>query len=276
MLRSLIMPMQQSLHINEELIRTFLREAPRPRLHWYKTLGTISSVAFLFVLIFTTLNIESYIRLSDPITIIGSPNSIVAAAVTNPIPAVQEAANVAAAPKATPVPEPTPALPSIPDDTIAISTLGISAPIHWNTPLDEKVIQSNLETGVTHLDHTPVPGQVGFAVISGHSSNFFWDKGSYNTVFAPLGKLAIGQTIQVNYKGTNYLYTVQKKYEVTPDQVNILHSDGSQSGIRLLTCTPVGTSLRRLVVEAVQTSPNPATNTAFQSPQFQGTIPAAR
>jgi LPXTG-site transpeptidase (sortase) family protein len=266
MVRCKIMYSENSFFFTESTIRSFLREAPRrgSGLKMIALFGTLALGVSLSV--FFLLNVSSFTRVSDSTSI-----SSLALTTPSPTPVVQHV--VASTP--TPIPTPTPG-PSIPDNTLSIPSLNnLSAPIHWDTTLDEKIIQQNLETGIIHIDHTAKPGQVGTVAITGHSSNYFWDKGSYNTIFAPLQKAAIGGEIDVAYLGKTYVYKITKMYEITPDKVEVLQST-SQSILRVITCTPVGTSLRRLVVEAVQISPNPATNSVFQAVSFSGNIPAAR
>jgi LPXTG-site transpeptidase (sortase) family protein len=158
---------------------------------------------------------------------------------------------------------------------LAVGNLGIAAPIIWDVPLIKELYTAKLLDGVIHIAGTAKPGQQGMVVISGHSSNYPWIQGSYNSVFAPLLKAQVDQTIEINYQNKQYIYKITKSYEVKPDDLTPL-SDGSGNGIRLITCTPLGTSLRRLVVEGVQISPDPSTNTAFTTSSFTGTIPDAR
>ena len=52
---------------------------------------------------------------------------------------------------------------------------------------------------------------------------------------------------------------------------------GGFDGLRLITCTPVGTSLNRLVVEAKQISPDPAGNLAYTQQNYTGgSIPSGQ
>lgn len=190
------------------------------------------------------------------------------------VPRSQAVALATQAPSPTPVPTPT-ALPvTLPDNTLSIPSLGISAPLIPNVGLSEKESSAALKNGVTHLSGTPLPGQTGMAAIAGHSSNFAWVRSAYNRIFAQLPNIQAGALIEVNSAGVQYQYTVTNVYEVQPDQVSVL-GDHSATGIRLITCTPVGTSLRRLIVEAVQVAPAPEFNAAYQPTiDFTGTLPS--
>lgn len=237
----------------------FLQPAPeRGNLARSFVVSTMSFIG-LSILAFCVLNAPAWIQVRN--TPVLTP--ILASTSATPDPGVV----LAAAPVVS-----TPAPLTIPDNSISVPALGISAPITYDSGLDPTTVHNNLEKGVIQLGGTAHPGQKGVIAISGHSSNYFWDKGQYNTVFAPLEKAAPGMQIVVTYNGQEYTYQVTKTYVVKPNDLAVL-TDSNLTGIRLLTCTPIGTALNRLVVEAVQISPNPATNTPFTPAQFTGTIP---
>ncbi|MBT4385082.1 sortase [Candidatus Peregrinibacteria bacterium] len=117
----------------------------------------------------------------------------------------------------------------------------------WNALEDQ--IRSSLLNGLVHYPGTALPGDKGNVFITGHSSNVFWEKSDYNTVFALLPKIEEGDDIFVSYDQVDYHYRVISKKEVTPKEVGILEQ-GDDKIMTLMTCTPVGTVLRRLVVTA--------------------------
>lgn len=174
-------------------------------------------------------------------------------------------------PTSTPTSEPTQA--SLPNDTLILSDLNISAPIIWGVNFYDDSVYQKLQSGIIQFSGTPKPGNQGMVVIFGHSSYYPWAKGSYKNIFAPLVKAQAGQIIKLRYGDIDYQYQVTKSYEVPPDQVEILNSPTNISGIRLITCTPIGTSLRRLIVEAEQTQPNPNQNSSFSQDHFTGQLP---
>ena len=253
------MLMQPSL--SESDIRMFMQPAPRRKrggfTRWTQYLG-----AFLATLIisFIALNLPAWLSVNNTPTF---------------SPTVQAAPVVASAlPQTTPAPTPPPAL-TIPDNSVSVPDLGISAPIAWDSSLDATTVHAELEHGVIHVGGTAHPGQHGISVITGHSSNYFWDKGQFNTIFAPLHKARTGMQIAVAYQGRQYIYTVSKISVVKPTDLSVL-SDNQTVGIRLVTCTPIGTSLNRLVVEAVQTSPDQSSTTPFTPAQFTNELPATK
>jgi LPXTG-site transpeptidase (sortase) family protein len=59
----------------------------------------------------------------------------------------------------------------------------------------------------------------------------------------------------VYYGGDRHTYRVTKKYEVKPSDVSVLDQPTTQRIATLMTCTPVGTTLRRLIVQAEEIDP---------------------
>jgi LPXTG-site transpeptidase (sortase) family protein len=169
----------------------------------------------------------------------------------------------AQASQATPEPTATPLPVTLPESTFNADDLNISAPITWNVPLEQNVMNEDLKQGLIHIEGTAVPGQRGVVAIAGHSSNYAWIKSDYNSIFAPLVRsAAIGQIYQINYKNVMYEYKVSKIFTISPDDSSVL-TDTSFTGLNLITCTPVGTSLKRAITQAVQIFPDPALATPF-------------
>ncbi len=145
-----------------------------------------------------------------------------------------------------------------PDDRIIIPRINRNVPIvkvnpenlikrDWNAL--ESDIQGALRDGVVHYPGTAEPGDKGNVVITGHSSYFTWDPGRFKDVFALLHQVNIGDTIIVYHEQQKYVYQVYDKKVVMPDQVDVL-TQKSEDRLTLITCTPVGTNLKRLIVLA--------------------------
>lgn len=148
------------------------------------------------------------------------------------------------------------ATPAVANPTFTYGKVGIAAPLEWNIPYSAKNIKTALQNGLAHVKGSAQPGSNGTAIITGHSSNTAWAKGQYKTVFAPLLKGELGDRFSVKFNDTNYEYEVTAVYEVDPDKVALLKgTDGIH--MRLITCTPLGTTKRRLIVDAVQITPEP-------------------
>lgn len=93
------------------------------------------------------------------------------------------------------------------------------------------------------------PGQLGTTYIFAHSSDSPWRITSYNTVFFRLGALKKGDLIEIRYNNQNFKYRVSYSLEVWPDEIEAL-TQNKDNQLILQTCTPVGTSLKRLLVFA--------------------------
>jgi LPXTG-site transpeptidase (sortase) family protein len=141
---------------------------------------------------------------------------------------------------------------------------------------NEASIQKDLESGVVHYANTALPGEAGNSVIFGHSSNDWWEPGNYKFVFVLLDKLAVGDTFSVNYNSKQYIYKVSETKVVLPTDLSVLNST-TDPEMTLITCTPPGTSWKRLIVKAKQISPDPSVvnskSSLSSSSDNQGTLP---
>jgi sortase A len=182
--------------------------------------------------------------------------------------------------------DPTTSIKVGPEPKVIIPKINVDAPVVYDVPsLAENVIQDKLKSGVVHYPipgANSVPGQIGNTVILGHSSNDVFDDGAYKFVFVQLDKLEKGDTFYLNYQGTRYTYSVTEKRVIDPTEVSQLVMDTNKPLATLVTCTPPGTALKRLVVIAEQISPDPTkattnTNTGTSSsklPSIAGNSPS--
>lgn len=150
--------------------------------------------------------------------------------------------------------------PSTYENQIRIPSIGVNSHIvepeqglealisnDWNDLEDQ--IRSSLLRGVVHYPGTAEPGKKGNAFLTGHSSNVFWDVSPYNTVFALLPRIEVAADIYVTYNQTEYHYRVTETKEVSPKDIGVLAQTDSYQ-LTIMTCTPVGTTLRRFIVIA--------------------------
>ncbi len=147
------------------------------------------------------------------------------------------------------------------DNRLVIPKLGKSIPLvtmsteniqgeNWSEL--EKQIQSGLRDGVVHYPGTAKPGQYGNVFLTGHSSYYPWDPGQFKDVFATLSQMEVGDRYYVYYNQKKYAYQIDNKYEVLPSNVDVLYQPTDKKISTLMTCTPVGTTLRRLIITGVQ------------------------
>ena len=145
------------------------------------------------------------------------------------------------------------------DNRLVIPKLGKSVPLvsmstgniegeNWNDL--EKQIQDGLQDGIVHYPGTAKPGQFGNVFLTGHSSYYPWDPGKFKDVFATLGKLEVGDKYYLYYNQRQYTYKIVDKKEVQPNNVEVLSQPTDKKISTLMTCSPVGTTLRRLIITA--------------------------
>lgn len=137
---------------------------------------------------------------------------------------------------------------SIPEsDSIQIPNISVNAPIVWSETDNKETMQNQLLEGVVHYTDTAFPGEIGNGVYIGHSSNYWWQKSDYNTIFGLLEKLEPGDEIVLNYNDDTYKYQVTGKKTIAKDNPEIF-TDSSVSEITLVTCWPSGTNLKNFFV----------------------------
>ena len=148
------------------------------------------------------------------------------------------------------------------DPRLIMPKINVDVPIIWNAiASDQNSLNAAMDNGVAWFNipgASARPGEKGNFALSGHSSNDWLDKGDYKFIFARLEQMQVGDVIYVNYNGTRYTYNITKKVVVKPTDVAALTEPTSKPEITLITCTPLGTALNRLLVFGEQVSPDPS------------------
>lgn len=147
-----------------------------------------------------------------------------------------------------------------PEPKLIIPKINVDVPVIYGSGPDHDSQMAAMQKGVSHFaipGANSVPGQVGNTVFSGHSSNDLFDPGDYKFIFVQLDKLNVGDTIYVNYNSVRYTYTITKKEVVLPTQIEKLTAPTDKPILTLITCTPVGTAEKRLLITAEQVVPDP-------------------
>lgn len=145
------------------------------------------------------------------------------------------------------------------DSRLIIPKINIDVPVIYETTPDHESQQKAMEQGVAWFGIPGAnsrPGQVGNTVLSGHSSNGFLDNGEYKFIFARLDHMQINDVVYTHYKGIRYSYVITKKEVVKPTDVKALTYKTNEPVLTLITCTPLGTADKRLLVTAKQVSPS--------------------
>lgn len=123
-------------------------------------------------------------------------------------------------------------------------------------PIIEGVSEADLKKGIGHHPGTPWPDdKSGNVILAGHSSDLD-PSNEYGQVFRQLNKLKINDLLSIIYPDSEYIYKVEAKYEINPDDTSLFGQDGGPR-LTFYTCSPVFTTWRRLVyiakLEAVKT-----------------------
>lgn len=119
-----------------------------------------------------------------------------------------------------------------------------------------KVGGLNLDKNLIQYPGTANPGELGSPIIFGHSvSPIFYNPSvknprRYTSILTKIMSLKKDDKIIVNYDGIQYIYRVTNKMEVKPDDTYILEQRYNVRELKLITCTPPGTFLRRGIVFA--------------------------
>ena len=106
----------------------------------------------------------------------------------------------------------------------------------------EGVTTSTLSKGPGHMPGTPLPGQPGNAVISGHRT-------TYGRPFYDFDRLTPGDRIEVETVLGNHVYEVRESFIVEPSDVWVVE-DRTGGWLTLTTCHPKFSARERLIVVA--------------------------
>ena len=111
------------------------------------------------------------------------------------------------------------------------------------------------EDALGHYVGSSMPGEAGNTFIYGHSvlPSFFNPK-NYKTIFSTLNDLEIGDEFTIEYNNKPLTYKIEQKKSLKPSEVDPLKGFKpaylNDSTVTLMTCTPAGTKLKRLLVNA--------------------------
>ena len=143
--------------------------------------------------------------------------------------------------------------PEDPNFSIVIPKIGANAKILPNiNASDENIYLNALNKGVAHTLGTAFPGEGGHIFLFAHSTDYFWNIGTYNAIFYLLYKLEKNDEINLFYQGQRYVYRVIGREIVDPSQVQYLTRKTNREFLTLQTCWPPGTTLKRLLIFAVR------------------------
>ncbi|RJQ35925.1 sortase [Candidatus Microgenomates bacterium] len=128
--------------------------------------------------------------------------------------------------------------------TLSIPSLGIKDAV-------VSTVDNDLDKHLVNYSGTAVPPDNGNTVIYGHSTlpQLFNPK-DYKTIFATLYKIKIGDEFFININNIAYAYRIHSITIVDPSDTSIFTQDSDGSHVTLVTCTPPGTTWKRLIIKA--------------------------
>lgn len=126
---------------------------------------------------------------------------------------------------------------------VTIPTLNITNAIVSTTDYD-------LERHLVHYGGTSLPPDTGNTIIFGHSTlpQLFNPK-DYTTIFANAYKLKVNDDIIVSIENISYTYKIKTIRVVDPSDTSVFSQDVDNSYVTLVTCTPPGTTWKRLIIK---------------------------
>jgi LPXTG-site transpeptidase (sortase) family protein len=135
------------------------------------------------------------------------------------------------------------------NDWLYYPKLAIEAPIEWDVQTQN--VKKLLSDELVHISGTGKPETGGEALIAGHSSYYWWSDGKYKDIFAPLTRAIRGDYVIIKRKNIAYVYSIDslKQYSASTN-IDVKYGAGDNKKILLMTCVPIGTNLKRLIVEA--------------------------
>jgi LPXTG-site transpeptidase (sortase) family protein len=131
-------------------------------------------------------------------------------------------------------------------NSIIINKINVKAPIVSASGTTQKELNSALNQGAVLYPGSVLPGQSGEVFLTAHSSVYPWNKTIYGQVFSLLDKLETGDIVSVVYNNYQYDYQITGKVILNASEVKI--REIYEPRLTLMTCWPIGTSLKRLVV----------------------------
>jgi len=143
--------------------------------------------------------------------------------------------------------------PVDPEFSIVIPKINANTKVIKNVdPFDSTIYQSALTKGVAHAKNTATPDEIGNTFIFAHSAGNWDQANQFNAVFYLLNKLEVGDEIIVYYQAKKYNYIVSQSKFIEGSELNYMKSKIDQKQLTLMTCWPPGTTLKRLIIIAIQ------------------------
>ena len=142
------------------------------------------------------------------------------------------------------------------ENKLIIPKLNIDVPLNFGVSVDD--VMAAMNNGVVHYrinGASAYPGEVGNFVVMGHSAGDVYSSNQYKFIFSGLERLEDGDIMYVHYNSVRYTYKMVGREIIWPTEVSKLVIDTDKPMMTLVTCWPLGTSQKRLLISAEQISP---------------------
>ena len=145
-----------------------------------------------------------------------------------------------------------------PTNRLIIPAINLDVPLVRSSVTNQKdfsetAFDSDLENWVVKYPTTPNPWEWGNAFFFGHTSQEYWKKNPYWTVFRNIPQLRENDKIQVVREWVLYEYKVLKTVVVRPKDVNDTYVNFGEEWkeyITLMWCYPIGRIDKRMMIFA--------------------------
>ncbi len=134
---------------------------------------------------------------------------------------------------------------------VAVTHYTLSIPKLKLTNLDVSTVDTDLSHHLVQYGGTAVPPSKGTAVIFGHSTlPQLFKQGDYDTVLAYAHTLEVGDEIDIQVDNLSYTYKIYSITITSPLDTSFFTQNYDDNYLILVTCTPPGTTWRRLLIHA--------------------------
>jgi len=154
--------------------------------------------------------------------------------------------------------------PQIQEFGIIISKIRVIAPVIKNVNGKNKTkYNQELQRGVAHYQGTALPGENSNIFLFAHSSPAIGE-GPYSEIFSRLNELAKDDEITIYFQNQKFNYLVTEKKVIDKTQTSILLPTKTEQ-LTLMTCWPIGTNVKRLIIKALPKNKNDGSKLSYQT-----------
>lgn len=152
--------------------------------------------------------------------------------------------------------------PSINNEHTSVAVANYTMSIPKLGLLNSRVstVDNNLSEHLVQYGGTAVPPSRGTAVVFGHSTlPQLYKENDYNTIFAYAHTLEVGDDINLTVDSLKYNYKIYNIIITSPLDTSFFEQNYDDNYLILVTCTPPGTTWRRLIIKARLVHPGQTT-----------------